>query len=315
METNSSFVYNDGMSETTCNGKTQQDLYQLTRGFCRGCEICDGILCAGELPGWGGIENSQRFIENVLSWNRLEVEAASFLPEIGFAPVTGAVQNLGLSEEEPFYFLAAEAAHEAKISFCIGDGSPDIKLQSGIAAAKQLGIQADVFIKPYGQKQWLERAEWASEVADFVGIDIDSWQILTMAGQASMEKKSASQLKELKKSVKKPFVIKGICDRETVALVEEVKPEAAVISNHGGRVASPAVGTADLLNQYGAAVRRFTGSLWVDGGLRSEGHLRKAAALGAQRVLIGRPLIQGALLWGKEGMKRVLKQQYGYSRD
>lgn len=291
----------------------KRDLYELTKGRCRGCEVCDGILCGGELPGWGGVDGGSRFTANVRSWDSADVEPAPFFPDIAYAPVTGSVQNIGTDEEEPFYFAAAESARNAGIGFCIGDGFPDVKLDSGIAAALRFGLKADVFIKPYPDRQWLERAERASETAGFIGIDIDSWQIATMAGQTVMERKTAAQLKKLKKSIRFPFVIKGICSRETVSLLEEVMPDAAVISNHGGRVASPPEGTAVLLQRYGAAVRRYSGAVWVDGGLRNEIHLKKAAALGAGRVLIGRPLIQGVLLRGADGMKRVLESCYGFS--
>lgn len=292
----------------------KDDLYDLTKGRCRGCVDCDGLVCGGELPGWGGFDGGSRFVANVVSWEKIAVEPATDFPEIAYAPVTGAVQNIGTTEEEPFYFAAAESAKNAGIGFCIGDGFPDIKLASGIAAAARFGLTADVFIKPYPDRLWLERAERVAAVAGFIGIDIDSWQISTMAGQAELERKTASQLKKLKKSIGFPFVIKGICDASTVALLEEVKPDAAVVSNHGGRVASPPEGTAILLQRYAAAVRRYSGAVWVDGGLRNEKHLKKAAALGAERVLIGRPLIQGVLLYGAEGMRAVLKNDYGFSK-
>ena len=118
----------------------KRNLYDLTKGRCRGCKICDGILCGGELPGWGGIDGGSRFASNVRSWNEIEVEPASGFPEIAYAPVTGAVQNIGTDEEEPFYFTAAESAKTAGIGFCIGDGFPDVKLDSGIAAAARCGL-------------------------------------------------------------------------------------------------------------------------------------------------------------------------------
>ena len=291
----------------------KQDLYRLTNGLCRGCPVCDGLLCAGELPGWGGIDGGSRFAANVRSWNEIAVKPAAEFPAVAFAPVTGAVQNLGLSEEAPFYFAAAESAKEAGIGFCIGDGFPDIKLESGIAAAERFELKADVFIKPYPDRQWLERAERAASIAGFIGIDIDSWQIATMAGQTVMERKTAAQLKTLKKSIKSPFVIKGICDRETAALLEEVRPDAAVISNHGGRVASPPEGTAYLLQRFASAVRKQSGSVWVDGGLRTGVHLKKAAALGAERVLIGRPFIQAVIINGCDGVRTALQTDYGFS--
>ena len=108
-------------------------------------------------------------------------------------------------------------------------------------------------------------------------------------------------------------VIKGICDRETAALLEEVRPDAAVISNHGGRVASPPEGTAYLLQRFASAVRKQSGSVWVDGGLRTGVHLKKAAALGAERVLVGRPFIQAVIINGRDGVRTALQTDYGFS--
>jgi isopentenyl diphosphate isomerase/L-lactate dehydrogenase-like FMN-dependent dehydrogenase len=134
------------------------------------------------------------------------------------------------------------------------------------------------------------------------GLDIDSYRIVTMKGKASLERKTAAQLIELKNYFKLPFMVKGVASEEDVQLVEEVKPDIVVISNHGGRVFDKGRGTAYILHDYGKRLKNCCGQLWVDGGLRSAAHLAKSAALGADRVLIGRPFIQATAVFGEKGI-------------
>ena len=289
-------------------------LLEKTSNRCTGCSICDGFGCIDQLPGWGGINANANFIANCESWNDIKVSGIEnySIPEISLAPITGAIQNLGTKDEEAFYFDYLSSGKEANIFLSIGDGAPDYKLQFGIKALKDLSAKAAVFIKPYINKEFLKRIEWAIPVASHIGIDIDSWQIKTMDGQASMEKKSLQQLLEIKENIpqKIPFVVKGICSEETVALAIKLKPDAVVISNHGGRVQAKEIGTAYLLQKFYKTLNDNNIECWVDGGLRSKEHLLKASALGAKRVLIGRPFVQGALAIGKKGIKEILNNNF-----
>uniref|UniRef100_A0A915LBI1 FMN hydroxy acid dehydrogenase domain-containing protein n=1 Tax=Meloidogyne javanica TaxID=6303 RepID=A0A915LBI1_MELJA len=47
--------------------------------------------------------------------------------------------------------------------------------------------------------------------------------------------------------------------------------------------------------------------VFVDGGFRTGTDIFKALAIGAQLVFIGRPIIYGLAIGGKEGVKQVLK--------
>ncbi len=283
---------------------------------CHFCDVCDGDGCIGELPGMGGFSDNTNFKLNCSAWKELSLfcdsEESSSLASIRLGPMTGAVENIGYENEERFYFDIIDACAETGIGLSIGDGCPDIKLQSGIDAIrnrqkKQPDARASVFIKPYSNSQIFERIEWAEDVAESVGIDIDSYNILTMRNLVKLEQKTAKQLLEIKKHLKIPFAIKGIFNPEEIELVAEVKPDIIIISNHGGRVENRIGSTAEFLKGYGKELKKYCDVLCVDGGIRTYEDIKKASSYGAQEVMIGRPFATALCYNGKQGIKDFVK--------
>ena len=296
---------------------------------CRLCADCDGAACAGELPGMGGVFDGKNFSLNVEGWKKiipsipqekLQEAAALIVPQkIRLAPITGAEENIGWPDEESFYAPFYAFAAGLGIKLGVGDGCPDNKLKAGIAAVQALNQEASltktaaasnrapapetastpkkaaVFLKPYPQEKLLERAEWAMPVAEFIGVDIDSYNIVTMRNKVHLEKKTAAQLNELRRATKLPLVVKGVFTQESLGLIEELKPEVAYISNHGGRVETDIGSTAQFMLANIARIKKSAAAVWVDGGLRSKEDIAAALALGAEEALLGRPIISGFL--------------------
>jgi len=281
---------------------------------CHFCDVCDGHGCVAELPGMGGAYNNENFISNHVDWDKYPVPDALSggenlrLPAIRLAPITGAVQNVGYFDERTFYFDLIQASINAGIRLSIGDGHPDEKLLFGIEALKASGRLGAVFIKPYENYKIRERMEWAEDVAELVGVDIDSYAILTMRNLVNLQKKKASDLIELKSHTDKPFAIKGIFLPEDIELVREVHPDIVVISNHGGRVETRRGSTVDFLAKYGKEIASHTGEIWIDGGIRKRRDLEVAASFGAAEVMIGRPVISALMKDGDEGVRERINQ-------
>lgn len=284
---------------------------------CRLCADCDGAACAGELPGMGGVFEGKNFSLNVEGWKKiipsipqekLQEAAALIVPQkIRLAPITGAEENIGWPDEESFYAPFYAFAADLGIKLGVGDGCPDNKLLAGIAAVQALNKiastpkKAAVFLKPYPQEKLLERAEWAMPVAEYIGVDIDSYNIVTMRNKVHLEKKTAAQLNELRRATKLPLVVKGVFTQESLDLIEELKPEVAYISNHGGRVETDIGSTAQFMLANIARIKKSAAAVWVDGGLRSKEDIAAALALGAEEALLGRPIISGFLESGAKG--------------
>lgn len=289
---------------------------------CLFCKICNGKGCRGQMPGMGGPFESRNFILNYEGWEKIRDEDAEkdFVPDIKIrlAPMTGGVENVGYPDEKLFYMDLIGACGKTKAGLSIGDGCPDTKLEWGIEAVKKNmpengGKKAAVFIKPYPQESIFERFEKAMDIAESFGIDIDSYNIATMRQKARLEKKSPAQLTEIKKYLNSkgfPFIIKGIFTEEDLETVTEVKPDAAYVSNHGGRVETRTGSTAEFLFKNHALLSSNSGAVWVDGGIRDAAQIKTAAFYGASEILIGRPFASAICRDKENGVPDLLSRLF-----
>jgi len=74
------------------------------------------------------------------------------------------------------------------------------------------------------------------------------------------------------------------------------------VSNHGGRVLPFSPATAEMLPEIAEAVKGKT-SIIVDGGIRSGADIFKAIALGADAVMLCRPVLVSWFGAGAEGVE------------
>lgn len=282
---------------------------------CHFCPECLGRGCIGQLPGMGGVNSSRNFILNCDAWDNFPAdESTPILPQnLGIAPVTGAVQNIGFSEEKEFYFNYFKAAHKAGISICVGDGAPDEKLEFGTKAVQDLHTQAYFFLKPYPDEKLVQRIDFVRNYALAVGMDIDAFNIVTMRNQAKLERKTADQIEKLRKYAKLPFMLKGIFTPEDVELCKQVRPDIVVVSNHGGRVDTLEGSSADFLARYGQELKECVGEIWVDGGIRKTRDVQAAIKLGAKKCLVARPWISRLVTGGPEEMTKAISELFSAS--
>uniref|UniRef100_A0A1I8C1Q9 FMN hydroxy acid dehydrogenase domain-containing protein n=1 Tax=Meloidogyne hapla TaxID=6305 RepID=A0A1I8C1Q9_MELHA len=102
-------------------------------------------------------------------------------------------------------------------------------------------------------------------------------------------------------------IVKGIMRGDDSLLAIEAGAAAIIVSNHGGRQLDHCMSTViDVLPEIVEAVQDRV-PVFVDGGFRTGTDIFKALALGAQLVFIGRPIIYGLAVGGKEGVKHVIK--------
>ena len=171
--------------------------------------------------------------------------------------------------------------------------------------------KAAVFIKPYPNPKIQERIDWAKDVAEIIGVDIDSYNIVTMRNLVQLEQKTPSQIQDLKKYAKLPFAIKGVFTQNDVELVKKIKPEIVVISNHGGRVENRLGSTAMFLKEMGSILKNYCDELWVDGGLRTKKDLLTASYFGVSEVMLGRPFITALCRGGEAEVKKMMEHLRG----
>ena len=104
-----------------------------------------------------------------------------------------------------------------------------------------------------------------------------------------------------------PVVLKGILHPADAARAVDAGVAGIVVSNHGGRQLDTVLSGADALGPVVEAVDGRIDVL-VDGGIRRGWDAAKAMALGADAVLVGRPVLWGLACEGAAGAQQVLEQ-------
>lgn len=295
------------------------------KGYCRVCPVCDGRACAGEVPGMGGTGTGVGFRNNLaalaaytLNMRTLHnakdpnTEIELFGSRLSFpimaAPMTGTPYNMGGSiSERDFIGMIVSGSKEAGTLGWTGDGADPEMYNSGLAAISCEQGHGIPIIKPREQEVIIEcmrRAEKAGAKA--VGVDIDGAGLITMAlkGQP-VGPKTKEEIKELVAATNLPFILKGIMTVDEAITAAEAGVSAIVVSNHGGRILDFTPGAAEVLPAIVEAVQGKV-TIIADGGVRTGVDALKLLALGADAVLVGRPLVVGAFGGNTEGVKVIL---------
>lgn len=103
-----------------------------------------------------------------------------------------------------------------------------------------------------------------------------------------------------------PLFVKGVLTAEDAALAVEHGVAGIVVSSHGGRQLDRVVTSAEALPEIVETVAGRVPVL-VDGGIRRGVDIVVALALGADAVLVGRPVAWGLAAAGAEGAEWVLR--------
>lgn len=104
-----------------------------------------------------------------------------------------------------------------------------------------------------------------------------------------------------------PVLLKGVLSPADAARAVDAGVAGVIVSNHGGRQLDTVLSGADALTPVLDAVAGRTDVL-VDGGIRRGWDVAKALALGADAVLVGRPVLWGLACEGEAGVRAVLQQ-------
>ncbi|HHO53058.1 MAG TPA: alpha-hydroxy-acid oxidizing protein [Deltaproteobacteria bacterium] len=101
-----------------------------------------------------------------------------------------------------------------------------------------------------------------------------------------------------------PVYAKGVVRGDDAARAASLGVAGVVVSNHGGRQLDGSIPTAFALPEVVEATDGRC-PVWVDGGIRRGTDVVKALALGAQAVLIGRPVLWGLSVAGAGGVQAI----------
>lgn len=117
---------------------------------------------------------------------------------------------------------------------------------------------------------------------------------------------SWKDIRWLKSITKLPILVKGILSAGDAALAVQAGVAGIIVSNHGARQLDFVLPTILALEEVVKAVQGKI-PVFLDGGVRRGTDIFKALALGAEAVLIGRPVIYGLATDGEPGVRKVLQ--------
>ncbi len=103
-----------------------------------------------------------------------------------------------------------------------------------------------------------------------------------------------------------PVLVKGVLHPDDARLARDAGAAGVVVSNHGGRQLDRVIPSAEALPRIRAAVGDGL-PVYVDSGVRRPAHVAAALALGADAVLIGRPVLMALAAGGQDLVETYLR--------
>ena len=302
--------------------------------ICKACPVCNGVACGNSLPGPGSKYPGNTAARNYAKWQEIfvnmdtlcentpvdtsfELFGHKFSLPIFAAPLGGLTLHYGDKYTDVQYnSMLIPAAYNYGVAAFTGDGmDPKIMEQSALDMAKLGGVGIPT-IKPWNKELVFEKLDALNNAQVFAAaMDVDG------AGLPFLKKynpnagsKSVAEMKEIVDYAEMPFIIKGIMTPSGARKAVDAGAAGIVVSNHGGRVQGACPATAEVLPGIVEAVRGQV-KIFVDGGIRSGADVFKALALGADAVLIGRPIAPFIYAEGEEGFKVYMDRITAEFRD
>ena len=301
-------------------------------GFsCKACPVCNGRACGNIVPGPGSKVPGNVAARNFDKWQEICVNMDTLCPNVAdpdisfelfghkfsspvFAAPIGALKlnyGSGYTDQE-YNSIVVKAAAEYGSMALTGDGlDPDVLKSASDDMVKFGGIGCPT-IKPWNKEAVFEKLDILNEKGIFAAaMDIDGAGLpFLKAMNPNAGSKTVEEMREIVNYAKMPFIIKGVMTVAGALKAVESGAKGIVVSNHGGRVQGGVPSTAEVLPAIAKAVKGKI-TIIVDGGIRSGVDVFRALALGADAVLIGRPITTAVHGSADEGFKLYMDKIVG----
>ena len=306
----------------------------LVGPYCKACPVCNGKACGNSMPGPGSKQPGNGAARNYDAWQRVfvnmdticsndepdttfEFNVHKFDLPIFIAPIGALTMHYGdLYDDFSYNDIIIPASVECGSAAFTGDGvDPEIMKRAAAAMAKVGGMGIPT-IKPWNVEAVKEKLDVLNSSGIFAAaMDIDGAGLpFLKAMNPNAGSKTVEELREVISYAKMPFIIKGIMTPHAAEKAVEAGAAGIVVSNHGGRVLGQTRATADVLPEIAKAVSGKC-TIFVDGGLRNGVGVSKALALGADAVLIGRPLILRVYAAQEDGVRTLYAKYKAELKD
>ena len=315
------------MNSTNTMKETHDRARERLKDICRVCPVCNGRSCVSGVPGMGGKGRRTGFKRNIEAFEQILLNLRTIhnacnidtmydlfgttlaMPVLG-APMCETNYNfLGRVDDLQFISDQVKGASAASSLAFTGDSPEPPLYEMGLKAMKESSGKVIPIIKPREPDKIIERIRIAEGYeVPAVGIDIDAagFEKLTKAGQP-VGPLSVSKLQYIIQSTSLPVILKGIMTTDEALKAVDCGAAGLIVSNHGGRALDSTPGTIEVLPEVAVAVKGSI-KIFIDSGIRSGEDVLKALALGAEAVLVGRPVAIAAIGGGTEGVRMLYEQ-------
>jgi isopentenyl diphosphate isomerase/L-lactate dehydrogenase-like FMN-dependent dehydrogenase len=281
---------------------------------CKVCPVCNGVACAGDVPGMGGIGTGVSFQNNVtaLAQQRLlmrvlhganepdttmELWGRKLALPVLAAPVGSVSVNLGSDMSDADYATTlVRGCRAAGTLASVGDGLDAATFEKNISMIGDGGASVIAFIKPWAAREEIvTRLDMAVAAGiSICGMDVDAAGLTVMRRRetpvSTQTPEALAQVVKLAHARGIKFIVKGVMAEDEAVIAADAGADAVLVSNHGGRVLDHSPGTAEVLPDIADAVGGRV-VVMMDGGVRTGADVLKALALGAHLTLICRPVV------------------------
>ena len=307
---------------------TKQEILENARKTmlnCKACPECNGLACANTLPGPGSKAPGNGAHENWAAWKRIRLNFDTFVEDgptdtgctlfgraFSLPLLTGPIGSMTQYSKEDvtvaFNDGVMEGCAAAGAIDCFGDGLAPEVLPGALSSIARHHAAAIPVFNPLSNASIMEKMdlfEDSDALAMCVVVDSAGLSHWKRAGFHAGTK-TVAELRELRAHTKKPFLVKGVMTAKGARQAVEAGADGIIVSNHGGRALADVPGTAEVLPEIAEAVKGET-TIIVDGGIRHGVDMVKALALGADAVLICRPIAVAWFGGGAEGVKSYIE--------
>lgn len=289
---------------------------------CKACPVCNGLACGNTMPGPGSKAPGNGAHDNWKAWQGIKLDMDCIAPsggvdtsldflgrQLAFPLMTGPIGSIKWqynpeSDVRDFNRDVAAVSQKLGIAGAFGDGIEAGVYVDSLKYSADFGGVSVPILNPYSDAEIKEKIAMANAAGVFaVGVVIDSAGLPHLRQKdITAGTKTVEQLRMLKACSNAPFIVKGVMSAKTALKAVEAGADAIIVSNHGGRVLPFSPATAEVLPEIAEAVKGKT-KIIVDGGIRTGFNMFKALALGADAVMICRPILTAWYGAGREGIE------------
>lgn len=289
---------------------------------CKACPVCNGLACGNTMPGPGSKAPGNGAHDNWKAWQQIKLNMDCIAHsgavdtslellgrQLQFPLMTGPIGSIKWqynpeSDVRDFNRDVAAVAAKLGIAGSFGDGIETGVYVDSLKHSAEFGGSSMPILNPYSDEEIKEKIALANDAGVFaVGVVIDSAGLPHLRQRdITAGTKTVDQLRALKACSNVPFVVKGVMSAKTAMKAVEAGADAIIVSNHGGRVLPFTPATAEVLPEIAEAVKGQT-QIIVDGGIRTGFDVFRALALGADAVMICRPILTAWYGAGQQGIE------------